>query len=1159
MAVAATPVAVSAQVALPVGPNSGSSAPDVQLGGKGAMDLIRLDPGKYSFPLRFGNVRHGSEIVELDGRRLVKDTDYSIDYSTGVIYLMRPFRPGQALRVNYRYDDKASQVGVFAADNQKSTGFSGLKLEFNPQASFILGLGLTERLKDGTVLSSNVYGVSNAFNLSGGNLKGVFMVGQRVRSDAMSLFGDYNGGNKQPDEGTGSAIVQNYSTDAAGGKLSIDYQDVNKKFAGFDAMKQNGVSDADVAALQKERGLKRSGFDLKDAQVGALKFGSGFRSVGDAGGSINWRNYAFGYGGLTFSLDEQDVDSTFTRFKDIREGDRALLQKERGLNRQITKAGFASGGASIAFNSFELNDGSKAGIEKHDIDFKAHGLALNYSDQTIDQAFTQFVGLRPKYDDQNTFNIGQIQRESGVGRRSLDLSTDSLGGSLKYASSAVSFGGSRFASQSLSAKYGKFDLDYLNKSVDQGFSRMTSLQPQELKENADAISKMVNPKAAPNGQDMQLFSQSAGVGRELWRVGYDFGGGYTVRFDDASLNGSRDRLLSQAYTVTGPKYSLNYRSTNVGDQFTEIGQLMRSEQGVFGTMAGMAKSDFDVGVKLDKSSKLDFSQMAASVGSQGLSRRVIGYTSKTIGFEYSRRIVDPGFLFSNSLVDPERQILSGLVGFDQTSLKAKVQVFPNLGINLNWADANNMLTDENRHWRESSVDWNMVKGTKVSAYQAEQLYKDNTAAQVDREFDRLLLQQSLGSFGTLSLMQEQRHFNGEQDETPSSVTQQVAYSTNLTKTTKIETSQSETRFETGERETAMTNTINTNVTDRIGVGVTDTKVNRAGDKPDSQKRDYGFWMDFGRNIRFTYGQVRDLSNPSAGTRNEKVGLTSGQFAGLDVKSLQYTRDVWDNRRSKSMGNVNIKTVKPLDLGTIDNVEFFYTADTLHDMDKWAKENRTMGFTGNLGPMSLGYGYRSQVSPNGDRAIDRVFSFNTDKSGKSAVRAELNYDLRTMPTDEVVAIRDLKFVAKFSKDWQVENSIMTNPLKQNNQALLGGVAQDTRTNNWKVNYLGGKSLKAGFVFEEMRNDKTNLLSRKTGIDLTLFASNPSPLTLGYRSVQTDGTGPRSTSHEFWVRFDQRPGPNQTFSMMFGNMNYEGFRPSSSALQNWSLRLDYGIRF
>jgi hypothetical protein len=510
-------------------------------------------------------------------------------------------------------------------------------------------------------------------------------------------------------------------------------------------------------------------------------------------------------------------------------------------------------------------------------------------------------------------------------------------------------------------------------------------------------------------------------------------------------------------------------------------------------------------------------------------------------------------------MDPEKDTLAAMMGYDQTNLVAKMDLIPGIGVKLNWADADNMLTDEERRWRETQIDWKLSGQTTFSAYRAEQVYKDENAAQVDRQFDKLLLQHDLGRFGIISLLQEHRTFEGLEDDRPDSLTQRVAFQTKINRDTQFETAQTETRFESGDRETASTNTINTKVTPKLGVSVTDTKVLRDGDQPTSVKRDYGVWYDFGKGVRLSYGQIRDLNDPNRATRNVKTELTAGQFSGIEVKSLQYTYDIWDEERARSMGNVNLKTVKPIDMGFFDNVEFFYMADTLHDMNKWSKENRSMGITGAIGNFGLGVGYRSQVSPTGDRAIDRVFSFKTDTTGKSSIRAELNYDVRTLPNNEQVAIRDLKLIAKLSNNWQLENNVLTNPLEAKQGVLLGGVAKDERLNNFKLSYLGDKHTKGAFVFEEQRNDRANTLLRKTGFDVTLFADNPSPLTLGYRAVQTDGTGPRSLSHEFFLRFDQRAGPNQSLSFAIGNNNFTGWRPGGKPLQDWSLRLDYGFRF
>jgi hypothetical protein len=499
------------------------------------------------------------------------------------------------------------------------------------------------------------------------------------------------------------------------------------------------------------------------------------------------------------------------------------------------------------------------------------------------------------------------------------------------------------------------------------------------------------------------------------------------------------------------------------------------------------------------------------------------------------------------------------MGYDQTHLKAKLNLIPGIGVSLNWSDANSMLTDEERQWHETQVDWRLSGKTTISAYRAEQTYQTDEAASIDRQFDRLMLQHDLGRFGILSLVQEERTFEGDEDTQKDSLMQKVAFKTNLSKSTAFQTEQSETKFIDGVRETSNTNTISTKVTSRMGVSLTDTQILRDGDQNDTNRRNYGFWYDFGKGIKLSLGEVRDINEGGNSTRNVKAELTAGQFAGLEVKSLQYNHDMWDHQRNKSVGNINLATAKPLDWGLFDGVEFFYQADTLRDMDRWHKENRAMGLTGKIGEMGFGYGYRSQISPNGERAIDRVFSFKTDTTGKSSIRAEMNYDLRTMPNNEVVAIRDIKLIAKISDDWQVDHAMLTNPIENRQGVLLGGVAKDVRTNNWGISYLGDKDFKTAFKFEEMLNDKTEVILRKTGFDMTLFASNPSPLFLGYRAVESDGSGNRSLQHEFFLRFDQRPGPNQSLSLMIGNMNYTGFRPTGKPLQDWSMRLDFGIRF
>lgn len=1156
----AVPAIGTAQSPLPFeDPLGQSTSTEVQIGGRSSMDLIRLHSGRASFPLRFANVRLGSERIEINGRPAIKGTDYTIDYASGVIYVLKPFNDGDTLRAQYKYDAAATQTGIFAPKSADGSGFSGLRLDFNRSSSLFLGLGMTERLGDGTVLSSNTYGIANNYRMGGGALRGVFMVGERARSEAVSLLGDYASGRRQNDEGTGTAIVQNLQSQAYGGKISLDYQDVDTKFAGFEALKQNGLSGEETEAIRKERGLKRSAFTANGLDFNGLKLSSGFKSLGDADGSIDWRSFGASLGGLSLKYDSQGVDKSFARFNDIREADRAQLMNERGTDRESLSASIASGGSNLAFKSFGLRDTNDQGVSRSSYAIASQGMSLNYSTQTIDRGFTQFKAIRPEDAQGQKFDVGQLQREQGLDRSLLQFASKLRAGELKFTSSSVEEGKSGIEAQDVSIKVGKATIEHREIDSDAGFQRFASLAPQEQQDTVKSVVDIVAPGGGLQGNDVGLFTQNPGIDRALWRLNYDFGGGTSLKASTSSVSGAKDDASLQGFGLTGTNYYFNYRSLEVGREFVEGNRLLANEQAVYGTISDLAKTEMAMGYSFNKETALSFEQSNIDVQGSEAARRKIGYKGKCFDVNWSRRSVDDGFVAPGRMNDPEQTLLTGLAGFEQEALVAKMQLLPTLNAAINWSSAHNAATQETRAYRDSALKYNLTESTTLSAQRIESLEHDENGAMVDREFDRLMVEHNLGRLGIVSLLQETKSFDGDEDTAPDSVKFQVGYKTDISKTTKIETENSETVFNNGLRETATTNTVTTQVTDRVGVSVTDTKIQRDGDQKDSSKRDYGIWLDFGKNVRLSYGVARNLMDPNNGTRTMSSGLTAGQFGGIDVKSLQYSQNVWEGQRNSTSGNVNIKTLKPLDLGTVENVEFFYLVDTQFETGKWQRENRSMGVSGNLGLVSLGFGYRSQITPAGDRAIDRVLSLNTDTSGKSSIRAELNYDLRTMPDDTTVAIRDLKFVAQPFKNWQIEHSMKTNPIRQDNNVLLGGIAQDTRVNNWRINCLADPDTKGGFVFEELINDRTNTMTRKTGLDVTLFARNPSPLTLGYRATLNGSSNTHTTAHEFWLRFDQRPGPNQSLSLMLGNLNYEGLRPSGRDLQNWSMRLDYGFKF
>jgi len=52
---------------------------------------------------------------------------------------------------------------------------------------------------------------------------------------------------------------------------------------------------------------------------------------------------------------------------------------------------------------------------------------------------------------------------------------------------------------------------------------------------------------------------------------------------------------------------------------------------------------------------------------------------------------------------------------------------------------------------------------------------------------------------------------------------------------------------------------------------------------------------------------------------------------------------------------------------------------------------------------------------------------------------------------------------------------------------------------------------------------------------------------------------NSQQRYSLQFDQRPGPNQSFSFLVGNVSYEQEIANGVARNNFTLRVNYQLRF
>ena len=378
----------------PAGTPAAAPAPTPE--GLPAVDIIPLRAFIGGVPLKNGNVVPSSEVVELNNSRLSPINDYAIDYVSGVIYLKVAQHAGDTLTVNYRTTGKSAGAASTSSPGGIS-GLSGLEYSFLPGAKAIFGMGMTDRADDGTVTSSNLYGWHNNLSFGGGgSLSGVYILASQQQAQIQNGLGlQGQGQSLQSENGNKSQfLVQNFKSSLMGGNMALDLQDVSKDFANFGSVRQSGYSDADVARLKAERGMRRTGLSFTGLKFGGLTLNNSLREVDDGRSHITWQTLGVQQKGLSFSYNQKKVDQTFTRFTDLSDTDKTDLANELGTTRQSFATAFDQKAGKVSFISQDIRDDMlRSGIHKTDLAFASKKYGFDFGRENEDQSFTRMGAL----------------------------------------------------------------------------------------------------------------------------------------------------------------------------------------------------------------------------------------------------------------------------------------------------------------------------------------------------------------------------------------------------------------------------------------------------------------------------------------------------------------------------------------------------------------------------------------------------------------------------------------------------------------------------------------------------------------------------------------------------------------------------------------------
>jgi hypothetical protein len=1150
LAILAMPVIGKAQIPLVETPGEKGAASAAPVGGKASFDLIRLKDGSLSVPLRFGNLIERSETVVLAGRTLSRERDYSIDYASGLIYLKVSYRPGQSVNVSYRYDDKKQREGIFGSVTSGDSNAFSFDVAAGTRA--LMGMGYTERLADGTVLSGNIFGLATSMKFGGGSLNGLMLVNDRQKSDTTSLYGD-DGPQQELEEGTGQAIVQNYETKALGGKLQLNYQDIDDRFAGFSSFAGAGFTADQIKAFQGEKGLKRTGFGLTDAKWGQMSFGGGVQSVGDGSGAVTWRSAAASLAGVSLSWNSVVVDPNFNKFNGLREADRAQLQKERGLERQNFGLGYKGGGTDSNFDYLSVRGSEdEQGFWRSNFAVKNSWLTASWARQSVDEGFTRFGDLREA-------DRGQLAKERGIDRDNYSFGLASSWLKSNYRSDSIMTSNGDMKGSSFDLGFGLWSFSQVSRNIDKAFGSQGSLTNEDRTAFTTDVAQMYDPAAKANARDIGGLNTS-GIDREGMRLSGGFGD-YKTLWNRVTIDNETGTIRLNEFAVSKGKTSLSFSEQTSNPEFKGSNSLMDTEQKRLGVIDGLQKTDLDFKTAFGKNGKFDFNLMRADQATGSAMRQRLDLSVGGLGVSYWKRGVDAGFQNVGQLVDTERSLLQGLIGYDQSELVANYKPNDAMSFGYRETSAINSIFDEMRDFRQFTAGIRISPKTMLGFESVEQTVNADGLSKIDTQYTSASVQQDFGKAGKLTVQEENHKFSGSDQTVPDAQKRTLSYEKQLNGTTSFQTTQSETKYDDGTRETESRNKLSTKVNGRLGVSVEDQRILRDGDLPDEIRRNYGFWYDFGSGIRLDYGYNRDARGENVGTMNTNVGLSGGKFAGLDFGGASYKTNRWDSQHQNYFGNVSFANAVPFKMGSVNDIAFYYKTDTQRDFLEWKKEFINMGFSAAVGNVGFGWKYDSQISGDGIRAIDRTFLLTTDKSGKSPFQAALKYGIRTMPDDSSMFIRDYAIGYRANKFLALEHKTSTNALQNRGGVLLGTVPLDERTSSWTAKYQNDPKLKFDFGWNEIKRDNVrDELRREARLNATLFADQPSPVELTYSLQQFVRNGETSLAHSYGVSFTQRAGPNQSFSFSLEHLQWGQGRPDNNPyLRDWKMRFDYGVKF
>lgn len=1102
-------------------PNTTAPATTV---GQAVSDLLPGNGTRGGYLLRYAPILPHSESVYVDGKRLTREVDYWIDYSSGSLAFANPVRRISTIQVYYRYDPQGQRAAT-----ANTLPLFALSLGQNGQLSVLFAPDRAEVAPNGAAYRLSAYGLQNALRFgSQMNLNGYFFVGMRQQMANGDPTGTQRASAQTPSEQS-QFIYQTLQFQSGALNLKATYQDIGRGFSPQSMLGVQGGLDASQLQLwEKQRGLMRWDYTLG---LGLLKNGgielSNLR-IQDGKSAIEQHTLKLQSDRVNMAWSRREAAPDFQRFKDLPDADAPHWQRERGITRETLTASLAlAPNSTFSFTELNLTEGTGR-IDRIVYGLDIPWLKVSRLEQSVSAEFRRFGDL-------GDGERGDWAREAGLKRDMTTLQLNPNGVKLTASETNLRSPTGEMEWQRLQVETETVKLEHNHRSIDPQFGRLQSLAPQELQQMAQETRQFHDPA---NGQplkpeEVQQSLREAGLERTFQRAELQPTKDLTLqvkRFEIADRTG-QGTVQGVQYQFRTPLLQVRISERDISPMFNRLRDLTPVELLLFRNEQGIRRSDWDAALTTPRFG-LAVAQMRVRAIGAGLQRWSTRLIHPQIELAYNRRQVDADFARAQDLADPERDLFAQLRGFDQHDWSLRLKPSRTLQIDTFLFDANNPTEQLGNRRQRVRFMWQPMRNLTLGRHQEEYRTQQLVDSLYLDQYERNDLQYTLG-FGQLTGYQERRQVGGTLANPLYQYTDYYRFQSRELRHFQFGLEERNTRAVGAISERFRLYQASYNLTGRLKLSFTHADAQREG-APNESGQQIGLEYQIRNGTTLTFAESRAAKEGTNGTRTLSAGLTQSVWGALAIGG---TYQEWrvDRTQTKAQSQAVIQTARPIDLLMFKGLQFDFRYGALADRGLWQQENKQFTMQATAFGHALKGGYVGVYVPGQGRAVDRYYQVESPAQG--ALRFNLLYKVRTYQDGRLFLIRQYHLEYKLTSKLSLVHDFQTHPEQGNPNVVLGSILQPTGFSAWALEWTLKPQVLLKGDYRIEWNQQQGRRVRRGGLSLSGNQTDGVNYAVGYRIDSEMFGGRKTTAHTFYLSTEHKMDANHYLMLGVQWTHYE----------------------